>query len=221
MVDLLLLHLSSAPVLLPLLQALSQHRAPHLPRLLLQLKVLAHACFLIVWHLCLSTNTLFKAHKTHKYTDILPINRNGFLLSIFLTESLSSIISTRLPITQGPTPTTTPGLNTTCSVLKDTAANAQIFECTSDTTQPCDRIFCSEEIGGKNYDAVIVLLPCSDSPAVRVELSRNNGAVGVNETVDSSREIPVPGPLGFSMVVTVDHFPDALGLQVGRCKWSS
>jgi hypothetical protein len=100
-------------------------------------------------------------------------------------------------------------------VLKDTAANAEIFECTSDTTEPCDRIYCSEEIRGENYDAIIVLLVCEDPAAVRLELSSSDGTVGVNETVDQSEEIKVPGLFGFSMEITIDHFPDALGIQVG------
>ena len=124
-----------------------------------------------------------------------------------------------MAITQGPTPTSTPiktpVANTTCSVLKETAANAEIFECTPDTTEPCDRIYCSEKIGGKNYDAVIILLACEDPAAVRLELSSSDGEVTVNETVDQSEEIEVPGLFGFTMDVTIDHFPDALGIQVG------
>ena len=143
----------------------------------------------------------------------------NFIYSLFavIIEPSSSVVRTREPIIQGPTPTPTPVsmTNTTCSVLKTVAANAEIFECTSDTIEPCDAVYCSEELAGKRYSAVVVLLPCEvPAAAVRIELASGDGTVMVNETVDHSQEIKVPNLFGFSMTVTLDHFPDAIGLQV-------
>ena len=130
-----------------------------------------------------------------------------------------AVISTKVAITQGPTPTPSPIIspvaNTTCSVLKNLAENADYFKCTSDTTPPCDTVYCTEELGNEIYNAVILLLPCQTPAAVRVTLtSDDDGKTILNETVDSSREITVPDLLGFTLGVTLDHFEDAIGLQV-------
>ena len=65
----------------------------------------------------------------------------------------SAVVSTKVAITQGPTPTPSPIIspvaNTTCSVLKNLAENADYFKCTSDTTPPCDTVYCTEELGNK------------------------------------------------------------------------
>ena len=101
----------------------------------------------------------------------------------------SAVISTKVAITQGPTPTPSPIIspvaNTTCSVLKNLAENADYFKCTSDTTLPCDTVYCTEELGNEVYDAVILLLPCQTPPAVRVTLTSEDGKTILNETVDS------------------------------------
>ena len=140
----------------------------------------------------------------------------GCLLSLLSTviiepSSSSLIINT---IIQGPTPTATPLIpetTTTCCVLEDVV---NIFQCGADATEPCDTIYCSEEIGGKNYSAVITLLPCEVPAAIRLELSSTDQLL-LNKTINHSEENSrVPGVFGFSMNVTIDHFDNALGLQV-------
>ena len=74
--------------------------------------------------------------------------------SVFVPiDPSSAVVSTKVPITQGPTPTPSPIIspvaNTICSVLKNLAENADYFKCTSDTTPPCDTVYCTEELGNK------------------------------------------------------------------------
>ena len=154
------------------------------------------------------------------YTPLLRCTATALHWSVLFVpiDPSSAVVSTKVAITQGPTPTPSPIIspvaNTTCSVLKNLDENADYFKCTSDTTPPCDTVYCTEELGNEIYDAVILLLPCQTPAAVRVTLTSDDGKTILNETVDSSREITVPDLLRFSLGVTLDHFEDAIGLQV-------
>ena len=141
-----------------------------------------------------------------------------------MIQSLSSTavtptsVITGVPSTQGvatPTPQPTPTPNTTCSVLAKLADDAKFFKCTADKTEPCDTVFCSQEFFGKQYSAVIVLLSCETPAAVRIEMSEGEKVL-VNETVDHSQEITITISELIRLVLTVklDHFDDAIGLQV-------
>ena len=128
-------------------------------------------------------------------------------------------VITGVPSTQGvaiPTPQPTPTPDTTCSVLAKLADDAEFFTCTADKTEPCDTVFCSQEFAGKQYNAVVVLLPCETPAAVRIVMSEGEKVL-VNETVDHSKEITIPELFGLVLNVTLDHFDDAIGLQVKIC----
>ena len=60
---------------------------------------------------------------------------------------------------------------------------------------------------------MIKLLPCEVPAAIRLELSSTDQLL-LNKTIDHSEENKVPGLFGFSMDVMIDHFDNALGLQV-------
>ena len=128
-------------------------------------------------------------------------------------------VITGVPSTQGvatPTPQPTPTQDTTCSVLAKLADDAEFFTCTADKTEPCDTVFCSREFVGKQYSAVVVLLPCETPAAVRIVMNEGERVL-VNETVDHSKEITIPELFGLVLNVTLDHFDDAIGLQVKVC----
>ena len=108
--------------------------------------------------------------------------------------------------------------NTTCSVLKRLAADAEFFECTADNVEPCASVNCIQtDIPGKEYTAVITLLPCMTPTAVRVEIVEGE-TVLLNEVVSESQEITVEDLFGIVLNITLDHFKDAIGLQVSIYK---
>ena len=123
--------------------------------------------------------------------------------------------------TREPSPTPQPssippdtGANTTCEVLAKLAADAEFFKCTSDTTKPCDTVFCNKkDFHGENYSAVVVLLPCETPAAVRLSMSDGEKEL-VNKTVDHPREVTASEPV---LVITLDHFNEAIGLKVCTC----
>ena len=90
-----------------------------------------------------------------------PLLRNIYLhhcIGLFVPiDPSSAVVGTKVAITQGPTPTPSPIIspvaNTTCSVLKNLAENADYFKCTSDTTPPCDTVYCTEELGNNNNNS--------------------------------------------------------------------
>ena len=91
----------------------------------------------------------------------------------------------------------------------------QSFVCRADTAKPyCDTVYCSTELKGKSYDAVIKLLPCETPPAVGLTLFSDMGKVILSETVDCSREVDVPILFKFSLVIELIHFVEVVGLQV-------
>ena len=131
----------------------------------------------------------------------------------------TSVVSKTREPSPTPQPSSTPpdtGANTTCAVLAKLAADAEFFKCTSDTTKPCDTVFCSRNFG-KNYSAVVVLLPCMTPAAVRLSMS-DGEKVLVNKTVDHSQKITVPELFNLVLVITLDHFDEAIGLKVCVCE---
>ena len=96
-------------------------------------------------------------------------------------------------------------------MLKELAAEAQGFECTSDTIEPCDRVDCVQEVLGMEYSAMIVLLPCTTPASLTIEMSEGE-TVLVDETLSQSKNITVKHDI--LLVITLDPFKDAIGLQV-------
>ena len=137
---------------------------------------------------------------------------------IFFHFPVTALVPTSVSKTQEPSPTPQPsstppdtGANTTCAVLTKLAADAEFFKCTSDLTKPCDTVFCSRNnLFGKNYSVVVVLLPCVTPAAVQLSMS-DGEKVLVNKTVDHPREITASEPV---LVITLDHFNEAIGLKV-------
>ena len=140
---------------------------------------------------------------------------------MFRCSALHNVVSfttASLPSTQRPTPTpySTPVVedkNTTCSVLKELAAEAQGFKCTADTIEPCDRVDCVQEVFGMEYSAVIVLLPCTTPASLTIVMSEGEKVL-VDETISQSKNITVEDLFDLMLVITLDHFKDAIGLQV-------
>ena len=95
-------------------------------------------------------------------------------------------------------------------MLEEIAANAEVFTCTADTTEPCDTVDCS---AFDLYTAEFVLLPCRTPPAIRIVINQEETPV-LDETIDRSRVIVVPQLLGLVLNITLDQFEDAIGLQV-------
>ena len=95
-------------------------------------------------------------------------------------------------------------------MLEEIAANAEVFTCTADTTEPCDTVDCS----ALGHTAEFVLLPCRTPPAIRIVINKEETVV-LDETIDSSRVTVVPQLLGLVLNITLDQFEDAIGLQVG------
>ena len=123
--------------------------------------------------------------------------------------------ATDTPTTEDTTDTdmTPESSKSTCDVLANLAKDAEFFECTADSKEPCDHVFCSRAFGETEYTAVIVLQPCDDPPSIRIVLSQAD-VVLVNQTIDHSQEITIPQLFGLTLNFTVDHFDDAIGLQV-------
>jgi hypothetical protein len=112
------------------------------------------------------------------------------------------------------TPTAeTDGKNTTCAVLAQLAADSEFFECVADSTEPCDTVSCTNELVGRVYSALIVLMPCVSPAAVRLEV-REGETVLVDKTVDRSETVEVPELFGLVLDITLDQFEDAIGLEV-------
>ena len=105
---------------------------------------------------------------------------------------------------------TADGKNTTCSVMAEIAANVELFNCTADTTEPCDTVDCTTNIG---YTAEFVLLPCLTPPAVRLVVYLDKWVV-VSRTLNHSAVIVIPELFDLVVNVTIHQFDDAIGLQV-------
>ena len=136
------------------------------------------------------------------------------------TETPTTQETTETPKTMEPTETTTistgsPSANnrTTCDVLAELAKNSEPFDCVASTKEPCDQVDCATEFAGLKFNAEVVLLPCNTPPAVHITMSRD-GKVVVNKTVDHSQEIVITELFGVKLNVTLDHFQQAMGLQV-------
>ena len=98
-------------------------------------------------------------------------------------------------------------------MLKELAAEADGFKCTSDTIEPCDRVDCVQEVLGSNYSAVIVLLPCTTPASLTIVMSEGEKVL-LDETLSQSKNITVEKFFGLLLVITLDNFKDAIGLQV-------
>ena len=151
---------------------------------------------------------------------------HGYILLMYYASTVfiaPTSVSIGVPTTEGltaipkVTPTQTPTLeNSTCAVLSRLASSAEFFECVSDTTPPCQTVWCTNSLAGKDYSAVIVLVPCVTPAAVRLVMSEE-GKVLLNKTIDHSQEITIPELFGLILIVTLDQFQDAIGLQVSVC----
>lgn len=129
--------------------------------------------------------------------------------------STDQLHATPLPpiSTPQPTPMIVDDENTTCSALEKLAVDS---DCITDTVEPCDRIYCiDQQIPAKECPVVITLMLCMTPAAVRIEITEEKNVV-LNEVVSESQEITVEHHFGLVVNVTLDHFDDAIGLQVGK-----
>ena len=101
------------------------------------------------------------------------------------------------------------GKNTTCAVLATLAESSEFFSCTADKSEPCDSVVCSR----LGYTAVIVLLPCVTPAAIRLVISGGDEVLH-NQTLDQSGVIVIPELADLTLDITIDHFDDAMGLEV-------
>ena len=95
-------------------------------------------------------------------------------------------------------------------MLAELAGNDGFFNCIADTTEPCDTVDCSSDLG---YTAEFVLLPCLTPPAVRLVINQKKRAI-VNRTLNHSAVIVVPELFNLILNITIHQFDDAIGLQV-------
>ena len=95
-------------------------------------------------------------------------------------------------------------------MLAELAGNDGFFNCIADTTEPCDTVDCTTDIG---YTAEFVLLPCLTPAAVRLVIKEVKEVI-VNRTLNHSALIVVPKLFNLTLNVTIHQFDDAIGLQV-------
>ena len=132
------------------------------------------------------------------------------------TDDPELILNTEIPDTSETSTmeiTQLPQGHTSCMALEEVAQSSQTFDCVASTEEPCDRVDCTTEWIGSRFTAEVILLPCYIPYAVQISMSREAGVL-LNKTVDHSQEIVVPDLYNLILIVKLDHFQDAVGLQV-------
>lgn len=139
--------------------------------------------------------------------------------TVILTTRTQEVTATPKTVLVEPTETPTmstgtpPANKTTCNALGELAKTSKIFDCVASTKEPCDRVECATELIGITFAAEVVLLPCLTPSAVQIAMSRD-GKVVMNRTLYHSQEIFIPELFNLNLYVTLDHYKDAIGLQV-------
>ena len=114
------------------------------------------------------------------------------------------------------TPTAHPPIDDTCEALMFLAQSTthELLKCVARTEEPCDRLNCNVTLD-VIYTAEIVLLPCYKPPAVQI-LIREAHNLLQSKTVTDSQIIAIHNSVELN--VTVEQFPNAIGLQVNSSK---
>ena len=151
-------------------------------------------------------NTIVSAKFVHTCVCIIPTT---VLLTVLPTDQVQAK-SVPIPLS---TPQPTPMIETTtCSALEKLAAYSG---CTADTVEPCDKIYCkTQQLPGKTCPVVVTLMLCTTPAGVRIEMKEENKVV-LNKVLYESKNILLQDLFGFVMNVTLEHFENAIGLQVG------
>ena len=136
-----------------------------------------------------------------------------------ITEMPTSQKITRMPTTSDlfVVPTTFPAENeTSCKILTALSTfseSSNLFECVATEKELCDRVDCTAELSRRNYTAEITLLPCYNPPAIEISIRQGVKLLSSN-VVSQSQEMVIPELFDLMLNVTLDHFPNAIGLQV-------
>lgn len=111
------------------------------------------------------------------------------------------------------TPTTHPPIDT-CKALMSLAHSTthELLKCVAKTEEPCDRLNCNVTLR-VIYTAEIILLPCHKPPAVQIFIREDHNLLQ-NKTVTDTQIITIHDSVGLTLNVTVEQFPNAIGLQV-------